>query len=77
MDTAKLHKVIKTVLMFNQDKILTPDMTMEDLGVDEFDELDLIIAIEEEFHIDLGGDGIEHVKTIGDLERLVATELGE
>ena len=48
------------------------DMTMEtniakDLGADSLDVVELLVAIEDEFSVEVPDEEIENIKTIGDL----------
>lgn len=48
------------------------DMTMEtniakDLGADSLDVVELLVAIEDEFGVEVPDEEIENIKTIGDL----------
>jgi acyl carrier protein len=40
---------------------------VEDLGLDSFDRLELTIAIEDQFNIELADDEVADLKTFGDL----------
>ena len=42
-----------------------------DLGADWIDRVELILAVEDYFHIELADDGIENIVVVGDLIHLV------
>ena len=48
----------------------------EDLGLDELDTVELIMACEEEFGIAISDDEADHVPTIGDLVDLIEKKFG-
>lgn len=56
----------------------TEDMTMEsdiaeDLGADSLDVVELLMAIEDEFDVEIPDEEIENIKTIGDLVKYIET----
>jgi len=60
-------------------KQLTPDAKfIEDLGADSLDIVELVMALEEEFGIDIPDDEADKLKTVGDameyLKRQAATQ---
>ncbi|WP_175958488.1 phosphopantetheine-binding protein [Burkholderia sp. BCC0405] len=46
---------------------LSPDMTLEDLGLDSFDTVEMAFALEEEFGVEIPGEGLRNVSTVRDL----------
>ena len=53
-------------------------MTMEsdianDLGADSLDVVELLMAIEDEFDVEIPDEEIENIKTIGDLVKYIET----
>lgn len=51
---------------------ITPDSRLdEDLGLDSLDRVDLVMAIEEEFGVDIEDEEWERVETVGDILRLL------
>lgn len=71
--TEKLFDIIKNILIsknqeFNSDFLLT-DNLKEDLGLESFDMVELVVALEDEFGVDIFEAG--KVETINDvLERI-------
>ncbi len=57
-------------------KAVTPDVKLTDLGLDSLDKADIMIRIEDEFHISFNEDEIVGVSTIGELEKVIASKLG-
>ncbi|WP_248922673.1 acyl carrier protein [Olsenella intestinalis] len=62
----------------NDDLTITEETTLKDLGADSFDQLEIMVALEEAFDISLenaaGGD-MASVETVGQTVDIVAAEL--
>ena len=55
---------------------LTPEARLEeDLGADSLDKVEIIMAIDEQFHIDVPDEAAERVSTVGDLLETLASLL--
>jgi acyl carrier protein len=55
------------------DADLTGDANiLEDLGADSLDVVELVMAIEEAFEIEIADEEAENLKTLGDVERFVS-----
>lgn len=51
---------------------VTPDASiLDDLGADSLDVVELVMAIEEAFDIEVPDEEVERMRTIGDVERYV------
>lgn len=72
----KIVSIISDVLGAEKDKI-TDDKTLEDLGADSLDKVELVIAIEEEFSIDIVDEAAELIVTVGDTIKAVESCLKE
>jgi len=72
----KLRAILTNVLCIDDSQITRAANLIEDLGADEFDKYDIIIAMEEDFQIELKDDDLDGVASFGDLldviERLAA-----
>ena len=55
---------------------ITRDATFEDLDVDSLDLVELAQIVEEEFGVELDGDAVKDVKTVGDVIDLVVSRAG-
>jgi acyl carrier protein len=54
-------------------KEMTPDANiLDDLGADSLDVVEMVMAIEEEFDIEIADEDAESMRTIGDVESYVA-----
>ena len=49
---------------------------IEDLGADSLDTVELVMAFEEEFDIEIPDDAAEHIQTVGDAVKFIAERLG-
>ena len=67
MEFEKLQAIIADVLNVPKDDI-TPETTfVDDLGADSLDIVELIMALEEEFDIEIPDADAEKVVTVGDV----------
>lgn len=53
---------------------ISPESTLEELGLDSLDTVDLIMQFEDEFEVSLEVD--EKMKTVGDLVKLIQESMG-
>ena len=50
----------------------TPEASiLDDLGADSLDVVELVMALEDEFDIEVPDEDVEQIRTIGDVERYV------
>ena len=73
------QRVIK--LVCNNMKAKPENVTLEtsfvnDLGADSLDAVELIMAIEEAFDIEIPDDAAEHIQTVGDAVKFIQERLG-
>ncbi len=53
-------------------KSLTPEANLlDDLGADSLDVVELVMALEEEFGIEVPDDDVENIRTIGDIVQYI------
>lgn len=55
---------------------LSRDATLEDLDVDSLDLVELAQIVEDEFGVELRGDDVKDVKTVGEVIDLVVSKAG-
>ena len=48
---------------------------LEDLGADSLDVVELVMAIEEAFDIEISDEDAEAMQTVGDIERYIITKV--
>jgi len=52
---------------------VTPDASiLDDLGADSLDVVELVMALEDAFDIEVPDEDVENIRTIGDMERYVS-----
>jgi len=49
---------------------------IDDLGADSLDNVELVMAFEEEFDIEIPDDAAEHIQTVGDAVKFIDEKLG-
>lgn len=62
----KVRKIIAEQLDVDEDKI-TLDTTFEDVDADSLDVVELVMALEEEFDLEIADEEVEKIKTVGDI----------
>ena len=59
--------IVAKHLSVSQEKIISSANFVGDLGADSFDTVEIVMALEEEFGIDIPDKDIEHIETYGDV----------
>jgi acyl carrier protein len=71
-----MSDIIAEELGVERDK-LTPEASfMEDLGADSLDTVELVMAFEKEFDIDIPDEEAEKLRTVGDALKYLHEKLG-
>jgi acyl carrier protein len=60
----RIYEIIATGLKINREKITSTSRFIDDLGADSLDQVELIMALEEEFEVDISEDETEKFKTV-------------
>jgi len=64
---SKVKEIIQNKLQVEPEKI-RPDARLDaDLGADSLDLVDLAMALEENFHLDIPEEELENIRTVGDV----------
>lgn len=63
--------LISEQLGVEADDITEASNIQDDLGVDSLDAVDLIMALEDEFDIEIPEDQVKNIKTVGDIVKLI------
>ena len=66
MEFEKLKKIIAEVLNVDEEEITMETTFVDDLGADSLDIFQIIMAIEEEFEIEIPTEEAEKITTVGD-----------
>ena len=51
-------------------------IVIEHLGADSLDNVELVMAFEEEFDIEIPDDAAEHIQTVGDAVKFITEKTG-
>ncbi len=58
------------------EKVTEKASFIDDLGADSLDNVELVMAFEEEFDIEIPDDAAEHIQTVGDAVKFIQERLG-
>ena len=72
----KVKDIIVEELGVEREKLTNDASFMEDLGADSLDTVELVMAFEEEFDIEIPDDAAEHIQTVGDAVKFIQERLG-
>ena len=67
----KVKTLVAEQLDAEADTITESTSITDDLGADSLDVVDLVMAIEDEFSIEIPEDQVENIKTIGDIVKYI------
>ena len=70
----KISKIIEEQLGVDAEKIKPEASFIEDLGADSLDIVELVMAMEEEFEIEIPDEEAEKLKTVNDVMTYVKTK---
>jgi acyl carrier protein len=71
-DTAeRVKKIVVDHLNVEADKVVENASFIEDLGADSLDTVELVMAFEEEFGIEIPDDAAESIVTVGDAVKYI------
>jgi acyl carrier protein len=70
---AKVKSIIADQLGVGEDEIKPESSFIEDLGADSLDIVELVMAMEEEFEIEIPDEEAENIKTVGDAINYINT----
>jgi acyl carrier protein len=70
---AKVKSIIADQLGVGEDEIKPESSFIEDLGADSLDIVELVMAMEEEFEVEIPDEEAENIKTVGDAVNYINT----
>jgi acyl carrier protein len=73
----KVKDIIAEELGVERDKVQPNASFMEDLGADSLDTVELVMAFEKEFDIDIPDEEAEKLRTVGDALKYLHTKSGK
>ena len=63
----RVHKIIEEQLGVDSDRVKAEASFIDDLGADSLDIVELVMAMEEEFDLEIPDDDAEKLKTVQDV----------
>ena len=63
---SKVKSLIVEQLDVDEEKV-TKETTFEDIDADSLDVVELVMALEEEFDLEIADEEVENIKTVGDI----------
>lgn len=68
----RVKKIVVDQLDVEADKVTEKASFIDDLGADSLDNVELVMAFEEEFEIEIPDDAAEHIQTVGDAVKFIS-----
>lgn len=62
----RVKKIVVEHLGVEEDKVAEAASFIDDLGADSLDTVELVMAFEEEFSVEIPDDAAENIQTVGD-----------
>ncbi|MEM8953978.1 MAG: acyl carrier protein [Verrucomicrobiota bacterium] len=73
---AKVKSIIVEQLGVNEEQVVPDAKFIEDLGADSLDTVELVMAFEEEFSIEVPDEDAEKLQTVGDVTKYIDSHGG-
>jgi len=73
----RVKEIIIERLGVNEDKVTLEASLLEDLRADSLDTVELVIALEEEYGVDISDAGAESIKTVQDVVNYIDDHEGD
>jgi acyl carrier protein len=81
MDMKRLEEKVKDIIVeelgVERDKLTADASFMEDLGADSLDTVELVMAFEKEFDIDIPDEEAEKLRTVGQALQYLHEKMGK
>ena len=71
MEFERIKEIISEQLGVAADSITMDTSFTDDLGADSLDLVELVMALEQEFDLEIDDDEVEKIKTVGDAVRYI------
>ncbi len=71
----RVKKIVVEHLGVEEDKVIESASFIDDLGADSLDTVELVMAFEEEFGIEIPDDAAENIQTVGDAVKFISEHL--
>ncbi|KAA5804949.1 acyl carrier protein [Alkalicaulis satelles] len=73
----RVKKIVVEHLDVEEDKVVEKAAFIDDLGADSLDNVELVMAFEEEFDVEIPDDAAETIQTVGDAVKFISEKLGK
>ncbi|MCK5853553.1 acyl carrier protein [bacterium] len=74
--SAQVKEIIVDQLGVNEEQVKTEASFIEDLGADSLDTVELVMAFEEKFEIEIPDEDAEKMRTVGEATSYLEGKLG-
>ncbi|PQM56270.1 MAG: acyl carrier protein [Rhodobacteraceae bacterium] len=74
--TDRVKKIVVEHLNVDEGKVVNDASFIDDLGADSLDTVELVMAFEEEFDIEIPDDAAETIQTFGDAVKFINDNIG-
>ena len=71
MELEQIKKILSEQFSISEDEIGMDTSFTEDIGADSLDLVELIMALEQEFDVEIDDEEVEGIKTVGDAVRYI------
>ncbi len=75
MLTEKIIKIIATQFNVEESSITMDTSFKDDLNADSLDLVELVMALEDEFELEVEDDDVDNIKTVGDAKAYIKSKL--
>ena len=72
----RVKKIVIEHLDVEADKVSENASFIDELGADSLDNVELVMAFEEEFDIEIPDDAAEHIQTVGAAVKFISEKVG-
>ena len=73
----RVKKIVVEHLGAEEDKVVESASFIDDLGADSLDTVELVMAFEEEFSVEIPDDAAENIQTFGDAVKFIEENSAE
>jgi len=73
----RVKKIVVEHLGVDEDKVVEGASFIDDLGADSLDTVELVMAFEEDFNVEIPDDAAEKIQTVGDAVSFIKENSGE
>jgi acyl carrier protein len=73
--SGRIQSIVSEQLGVESAEVTKDASILDDLGADSLDVVELVMALEEAFDIEVPDDAVEEMRTIGDIQRFVESHV--